>query len=52
LDQAARLVYAIRMMDLGGYRHIPVVDAGGKPQSVISIRDILRYFNEKMSQTG
>ena len=45
----ARIAFAVRMMDLGGYRHIPVVDESNKPVGVISARDILRYFNEKLS---
>ena len=36
------LAFAIGKMDAGGYRHLPVVD-GGKPVSVISVRDILRH---------
>ena len=29
-------------MDAGGYRHLPVVDAG-RPVGVISVRDVLRH---------
>ena len=37
------LAYAIGKMDAGGYRHLPVVDAG-RPVGVISVRDILRHL--------
>ena len=40
-----RVAFAIHKMDLGGYRHLPVMD-GDTPVSVVSIRDILRYLTE------
>ncbi|MCU0704348.1 MAG: CBS domain-containing protein [Fimbriiglobus sp.] len=36
------LAFAVRLMDVGGYRHLPVVD-GGRPVGVISVRDVLRH---------
>jgi CBS domain-containing protein len=36
------LAYAVRMMDAGNYRHLPVVE-GGKPVGVVSVRDVLRH---------
>jgi CBS domain-containing protein len=39
------IAYALHAMDLGGYRHIPIVDSQSKlPTGVISIRDILRFL--------
>jgi CBS domain-containing protein len=37
------LNFVLHKMDGGGYRHVPVVD-GGKPVSVISVRDMLRHM--------
>lgn len=37
------LVVALHKMDVGGYRHLPVVDAG-KPVGVISVRDLMRHI--------
>lgn len=37
------LAAALSKMDAGGYRHLPVVDAG-KPVGVVSVRDVLRYL--------
>ena len=49
------IAYALHTMDLGGYRHLPIVD-GGRPTGVISVRDILRFlcirFAELRSQAG
>lgn len=36
------LAFAVRQMDAGNYRHLPVVD-DGKPVGVISVRDVLRH---------
>ena len=38
------IAYALHTMDLGGYRHLPIVDGGGKPIGIISVRDILRFL--------
>jgi CBS domain-containing protein len=36
--------YALQAMDLGGYRHLPIVDGASKPVGLISIRDIVRFL--------
>ncbi len=38
------IAYALNLMSLGGYRHIPVVDASGAPLGVVSVKDIIRYL--------
>jgi CBS domain-containing protein len=38
-----KIAFALQKMDVGGYRHLPIVDSG-KPQGVISVRDMLRYI--------
>jgi CBS domain-containing protein len=38
------IAYALHLMDLGGCRHLPVIDDAGKPVGIISIRDILRFL--------
>ncbi len=48
LDGDAKIAFAVRMMDVGGYRHVPIVDAQGHPSGVISVRDILRYLTDCM----
>ena len=31
---------ALELMELRGFRHLPVIDAGGKPLGIVSIRDL------------
>lgn len=38
------IAYALHAMDLGGYRHMPIVDEAGRPTGMISVRDILRFL--------
>lgn len=49
LHDNAKIAFAVHQMDVGSYRHIPIVDDGGKVESVISVRDILKYFTDKMA---
>jgi CBS domain-containing protein len=37
------LALALQKMDVGGYRHLPIV-AEGKPVGVISVRDLMRHI--------
>lgn len=49
LALSAKLAFAVQRMDQGGFRHVPIVDEEGRVSGVISVRDILRYFTEKMT---
>ena len=48
LASTARIAFAVRMMDVGGYRHVPLVDENNHPTGVISARDILAYLSQRM----
>ncbi len=48
LEPTAKVVFAVQRMDVGGYRHIPIVGEGGELAGIISVRDILRYLAGKM----
>jgi CBS domain-containing protein len=48
LKSRDRIAYALHRMDLGGYRHVPIIDENAPPK-VISIRDILRYMTERLT---
>jgi len=45
------IAYALHAMDLGGYRHMPIVDETGRPTGIISVRDILRFLCAKFANT-
>ena len=44
LPREATVAWALNKMELGGFRHVPVVDKGGRPSMVISVRDIVHYL--------
>ena len=46
LRKDAKVAFAVRMMDQGGYRHVLILDKEGDPEGVASVRDILRYLSE------
>ncbi|MGE0755981.1 MAG: CBS domain-containing protein [Pirellulaceae bacterium] len=45
----AKIAYAVQRMDMGGYRHLPVLDDRGDLMGIISARDILGYLTSKMA---
>ena len=40
------VAYALNKMSLGRFRHVPVVDADGKPAGMVSIRDLVDFIVE------
>jgi CBS domain-containing protein len=42
---------ALRRMEEGGYRHLPVVDAAGRPLGVLSVKRIVHYLVEHFPST-
>jgi CBS domain-containing protein len=49
LPATAKIAFALHRMDLGGYRHVPIVDDEGRPIGIFSIRDMLSYLTRKMA---
>jgi CBS domain-containing protein len=45
------LNFVLQKMDAGGYRHVPVVE-DGKPVSIISARDMLRFLTRLCKEAG
>lgn len=50
LPETAKVAFALRTMDQGGYRHVPVLDDAGRVNGMISVRDILRYLTDRMAR--
>jgi CBS domain-containing protein len=42
---------ALRRMEGGGYRHLPVVDADGQPVGILSVKRIVHYLVEHFPAT-
>lgn len=42
---------AVRHMEEGGYRHLPVVDEAGRPLGVLSVKRIVHYLAEHFPAT-
>jgi len=42
-----RIAFALHRMNVGGYRHIPVLDQEDRLVGVVSIRDILAYLTQR-----
>lgn len=50
LEVSAKLAFALQRMDVGGYRHLPIVDDQGVLTGIISVRDILGYLADKLKR--
>jgi CBS domain-containing protein len=48
LETSDKIAFALQKMNLGGYRHLPIL-FDGKLAGVISIRDIMRYLTERIA---
>jgi len=46
----AKIAFAVQRMDLGGYRHLPVVGRGSELVGIISARDILRHLTHRLAR--
>jgi CBS domain-containing protein len=46
----AKIAFAVQRMDLGTYRHLPIVGKQGELVGIISARDILRHLTDNMAR--
>jgi CBS domain-containing protein len=51
VSPTAPIGHAVRLMVDGGYRHLPVVDDGGRPVGVLSVKRIVHYLVEHYPYT-
>ncbi len=51
IEEDDSVAFAIHKMDVGGYRHLPVIEAG-RPTGVISIRDVVRYLANALAASA
>lgn len=49
LQADAKVAFAVHSMDLGGYRHVPIVNGDGVAEGIVSVRDILGFLSQKMA---
>ena len=47
LELDDRVAFALHKMDLGGYRHLPVLSEG-RVTGIISVRDILNHITKAL----
>jgi CBS domain-containing protein len=40
------IAFALHRMSVGGFRHLPLVDAAGRPVGILSVKDIVDYLAE------
>jgi CBS domain-containing protein len=38
------IAYALNLMSIGGFRHIPLVDQAGHPTGIVSMRDVVDFI--------
>ena len=44
LEANQTIAYALNKMSVGGFRHVPLVDAESRPVGIISVKDIVDYL--------
>ena len=45
-----KIAFVINAMDVGGFRHVPVVDEQNHPLAVVSVKDIIGFIAEHFSE--
>jgi predicted transcriptional regulator len=48
----ASIAYALHLMSIHHFRHIPIVDDAGKPEGVVSFRSVVHYIEENFGPNG
>jgi CBS domain-containing protein len=50
LRAADPIAFALNLMSVGGFRHVPLVDDEGRPGGVVSVKDVVHYLAETFPQ--
>jgi CBS domain-containing protein len=50
LRPADPIAFALNLMSVGGFRHVPLVDEHGRPLGVVSVKDVVNYLADVFSQ--
>jgi CBS domain-containing protein len=50
LQPSDPIVFALNLMSVGGFRHVPLVDDQGRPVGVVSVKDVVNYLADVFSQ--
>ena len=51
VDEKESIRAAVRRMEEGGYRHLPVIGETGKPVGILSVKRIVHYLVEHFPAT-
>jgi CBS domain-containing protein len=44
------IAYALNLMSVGGFRHVPLMGEDGRPLGVVSVKDVVNYLADVFSQ--
>ncbi|MCA1828737.1 MAG: cyclic nucleotide-binding/CBS domain-containing protein [Myxococcales bacterium] len=44
LQRGDGIAWALNLMSIGGYRHVPLIDDDGRPTGVVSVKDIIEFI--------
>ena len=50
LQESDPIAFALNLMSVGGFRHVPLVDDLGRAVGVVSVKDVVNYLADVFSQ--
>jgi len=50
LQESDPIAFALNLMSVGGFRHVPLVDDFGRAVGVVSVKDVVNYLADVFSQ--
>ncbi|MDE0966056.1 MAG: CBS domain-containing protein, partial [Candidatus Latescibacteria bacterium] len=52
LSLSAAIQHALHLMSIHGFRHVPLLDEGGRPVGFVSFRDIVRFIEKNFTSAN